>query len=68
MNEVKKSDIELVINSLQKFFMQVNERHVFTIEELTNFMEPIFVKTGYRQNPKRGGMGKTFFYLPEPAA
>ncbi len=56
MNEVKKSDIELVITSLQKFFMQVNERHVFTIEELTNFMEPIFVKTGYRQNPKGGGV------------
>lgn len=49
MREVKKSDIELVINGLEEFLKIISEKRVFTFEELVNFMEPKFAEAGYRE-------------------
>ena len=55
MNEVKQSDIDLVVNALTNFFQQSIQRQGFNFAEFLNVMESTFKKAGYR-DPQRGGV------------
>ena len=64
MNEVKKSDIELIINALKDFLKQFNETKNFNLQEFFNLMEPKFIEAGYRKqvdvNSQGGGINKIY--------
>ena len=68
MDEVKKSDIELVTNALWQYFEHMKKTRKVNLKEFVNFMEPIFDKAGYRQNPKGEGHKPISFCLPAPVA
>ena len=64
MNEVKVNDINLILKALNDFLMHLKRinAHNIDVREFFSFMESIFIKTGYRDNPQ-GGESKTFACL-----
>ncbi len=64
MNEVKKADIALVTNALAQYLDYINKVRQVNLQEFVNFIEQVFTKAGYRENPKGGGVWRVvkFFY------
>ena len=47
---VEKNDISLVVNGCKEFLKRVEEQQALDIDDMKNFMEPIFERAGYRQD------------------
>ena len=62
MNEVKANDINLILKALNDFLMHLKRinAHNIDVREFFSFMESIFIKTGYRDNPQGGGEQNIF--------
>lgn len=50
MNEVKKSDIALVIESLGQYLEHIKQIGTVDLKEFVRFMEPVFSAAGYRDS------------------
>ena len=61
MNEVKKSDIELVINALKDFLDHCIKTNNFDLQKFITCMEPKFEEAGYRNSNTIGGGGMGIF-------
>lgn len=57
MNDVKKSDIALVTDSLAQYLEHIRNTKKVNLQEFVQFMEPKFTDAGYRENTKGGGYG-----------
>ncbi len=65
MNEAKKSDVDLVMNALNDYLSHLKKLNTtdFDIAEFFSFMEPLFIKAGYREQRQGGGSRITFSCL-----
>ena len=52
MSEVKKEDIEIVVNALQEYVQKISDERGFNPQEFVNFIEPKFSAAGYRYGDK----------------
>ena len=63
MNEVKPSDIKLVTDAFGQYINYVTKTKSVNLQEFVNFMEPVFVKAGYRAAPPQGGGSRISLFL-----
>ena len=54
MNEVKQSDIALVMNALKSYVDKIVESKAVNLQEFVDLIEPLFIRAGYRVPPKIG--------------
>ena len=68
MNEVKSSDVKIVMDAYERYYSYVGKTNIFNWQEFKSFLEPHFIKAGYRTPPRAENSTPKILIIHDSAA